>query len=171
MPTLRNPKHEEFRDPIWRISNLYQIRTREGKVIPFRPSRSFAVLRAFVVFANFFGVIYRESLSLRARWGRVCGPTLSLRARWGHYAGWPRSGGAAAAAQPGRVKHTQIARGYSRDHRGDDFASPRRSGRHPGGFSGGLRGFRRGHRRREHPRRDRGQDREQLRDEGSGVGV
>ena len=28
---------ERFRDPIWRISNLYAIRTRDGKVIPFRP--------------------------------------------------------------------------------------------------------------------------------------
>jgi hypothetical protein len=28
---------EKFRDPVWRIGNLYSIRTREGKVIPFRP--------------------------------------------------------------------------------------------------------------------------------------
>ena len=28
---------DKFRDPIWRISNLYSIRTRDGKVIPFRP--------------------------------------------------------------------------------------------------------------------------------------
>ena len=28
---------DRFRDPIWRISNLYSIRTRDGKVIPFRP--------------------------------------------------------------------------------------------------------------------------------------
>jgi nucleoid-associated protein YgaU len=28
---------EKFRDPIWRISNLYSIRERGGKVIPFRP--------------------------------------------------------------------------------------------------------------------------------------
>ena len=28
---------EKFRDPIWRIGNLYSIRTREGKLIPFRP--------------------------------------------------------------------------------------------------------------------------------------
>jgi hypothetical protein len=27
---------EKFRDPIWRISKLYSIRIREGKVIPFR---------------------------------------------------------------------------------------------------------------------------------------
>jgi hypothetical protein len=26
-----------FRDPIWRISNLYSIRTRDGQIIPFRP--------------------------------------------------------------------------------------------------------------------------------------
>ena len=26
-----------FRDPIWRISNLYKIRVRDGSVIPFRP--------------------------------------------------------------------------------------------------------------------------------------
>ena len=30
---------DKFRDPIWRISNLYSIRTRDGKVIPFRPRR------------------------------------------------------------------------------------------------------------------------------------
>jgi hypothetical protein len=28
---------DKFRDPIWRISNLYSIRTRDVKVIPFRP--------------------------------------------------------------------------------------------------------------------------------------
>ena len=28
---------EKFRDPNWRIGNLYSIRTRNGKVIPFRP--------------------------------------------------------------------------------------------------------------------------------------
>jgi hypothetical protein len=28
---------DKFRDPIWRISTLYSIRTRDGKVIPFRP--------------------------------------------------------------------------------------------------------------------------------------
>jgi hypothetical protein len=28
---------DKFRDPIWRISILYSIRTRDGKVIPFRP--------------------------------------------------------------------------------------------------------------------------------------
>jgi hypothetical protein len=28
---------DKFRDPIWRISNLYSIRTRDGKVISFRP--------------------------------------------------------------------------------------------------------------------------------------
>ena len=28
---------EKFRDPIWRVSNLYSIRERGGKVIPFRP--------------------------------------------------------------------------------------------------------------------------------------
>ena len=28
---------DKFRDPIWRFSNLYSIRTRDGKVIPFRP--------------------------------------------------------------------------------------------------------------------------------------
>ena len=26
-----------FRDPIWRISNLYSIRTRDGQIIPFHP--------------------------------------------------------------------------------------------------------------------------------------
>lgn len=31
------PAKEKFRDPVWRISNLYSIRTRDGKVIPFRP--------------------------------------------------------------------------------------------------------------------------------------
>ena len=28
---------KRFKDPVFRISNLYSIRTREGKVIPFRP--------------------------------------------------------------------------------------------------------------------------------------
>ena len=28
---------DKFRDPVWRISNLYAIRTRDGKVVPFRP--------------------------------------------------------------------------------------------------------------------------------------
>ena len=28
---------KQFKDPVFRISNLYSIRTREGKVIPFRP--------------------------------------------------------------------------------------------------------------------------------------
>ena len=28
---------DKFRDPIWRIGSLYSIRTRDGKVIPFRP--------------------------------------------------------------------------------------------------------------------------------------
>jgi hypothetical protein len=28
---------DKFRDPIWRVSNLYSIRERSGKVIPFRP--------------------------------------------------------------------------------------------------------------------------------------
>jgi hypothetical protein len=28
---------DKFRDPIWRTSNLYSVRTRDGKVIPFRP--------------------------------------------------------------------------------------------------------------------------------------
>ena len=28
---------EAFQDPIWRISNLYSIRIRDGSVIPFRP--------------------------------------------------------------------------------------------------------------------------------------
>jgi hypothetical protein len=30
---------KRFKDPVFRISNLYSIRTREGKVIPFRPRR------------------------------------------------------------------------------------------------------------------------------------
>jgi hypothetical protein len=29
---------DKFRDPVWRISTLYSIRTRDGKVIPFRPN-------------------------------------------------------------------------------------------------------------------------------------
>ena len=28
---------EAFRDPLWRLGNLYSIRTREGFIIPFRP--------------------------------------------------------------------------------------------------------------------------------------
>ena len=33
-----DPKRlQRFRDPVWRISNLYAIRTRDGKVVPFRP--------------------------------------------------------------------------------------------------------------------------------------
>jgi hypothetical protein len=31
---------DKFRDPIWRISNLYSIRTRDGKVIPSGQDRS-----------------------------------------------------------------------------------------------------------------------------------
>ena len=35
--TLDPKKLQRFRDPVWRISNLYAIRTRDGKVVPFRP--------------------------------------------------------------------------------------------------------------------------------------
>jgi hypothetical protein len=28
---------EAFRDPLWRLGNLYSIRTRDGSIIPFRP--------------------------------------------------------------------------------------------------------------------------------------
>jgi hypothetical protein len=38
MQATLDPKQlQRFRDPVWRISNLYAIRTREGKVVPFRP--------------------------------------------------------------------------------------------------------------------------------------
>ena len=38
MEATLDPKQlQRFRDPIWRISNLYAIRTRDGKVVPFRP--------------------------------------------------------------------------------------------------------------------------------------
>ena len=38
MQATLDPKQlQRFRDPVWRISNLYAIRTRDGKVVPFRP--------------------------------------------------------------------------------------------------------------------------------------
>ena len=38
MEATLDPKQlQRFRDPVWRISNLYAIRTRDGKVVPFRP--------------------------------------------------------------------------------------------------------------------------------------
>jgi hypothetical protein len=38
MQATLDPKQlQRFRDPVWRLSNLYAIRTRDGKVVPFRP--------------------------------------------------------------------------------------------------------------------------------------
>ena len=70
------PGIEKFRDPIWRASQLYSIRERGGKVIPFRPRpQQSQVLH----------MIYRRGLKriviLKARQTRV------LDAAWRHLHG------------------------------------------------------------------------------------
>jgi hypothetical protein len=48
---------KRFKDPVFRISNLYSIRIREGKVIPFRPRPQQPQV---------LGMLYRQKLK------RVC---------------------------------------------------------------------------------------------------
>ena len=53
---------EAFQDPIWRISNLYSIRIRDGSVIPFRPRpQQLAVLEMLFVRG------YKRIIILKAR--------------------------------------------------------------------------------------------------------
>jgi hypothetical protein len=65
---------DRFRDPIWRISNLYSIRTRDGKVIPFRPrSQQAQVLR--MIFSQGFKrivILKARQLGFSTLLGIIC---------------------------------------------------------------------------------------------------
>jgi hypothetical protein len=69
------PEIDKFRDPIWRISNLYSIRTRDGKVIPFRPRPQQSQV---------LDMIFRRGLKRIASQGT---PDRVLDASWRHLRG------------------------------------------------------------------------------------
>ena len=62
---------DKFRDPIWRIGSLYSIRTRDGKVIPFRRFHEYDEAQASTLFAGTHARGGANSFLWISEWGFV----------------------------------------------------------------------------------------------------